>query len=674
MSKPLKIDFHIHTKSTIKDVDFDFDLGTLNQYINEMKLDCIAITNHNIFDKEQFKMISANVNAKVFPGMEVDLEDSHLLVITDINQMSELEEASNQLVAKIVDEKSYISFEEFETIFPKYGDYLLIPHYKKTPRMQQSTIKKFNGLIKCGEVPNSKKFSVAIKDKKNLIPVVFSDFRVKKGAAFPSRYTYVSCLNDGFSNIKCAIEDRNKVSMNLKNKIDEIEYLPNGATISNKLNIIIGTRTSGKTYNIEKIKESFDSESCLYVPQFSLIGSAEETKFEELIKRECSSISEEYYAKYKPLVKKISEIDIENDELLIEEGINSLLDYAENVNIDAYSKTHIFSEVEYSVDDNNIGNDIINSLYKIYNTEWNKDIIDKYIDINNVKKLLLELIEKRKEEKQKNILQKYSNDLIRKIKKELNKQSSTNPPEIMNIIDAFKNKKLIEKSNELFKEIKKTRKIDFQNLNLFDVNIKSNQYNNVSDLKNSLSTKITLKNIFDNFYKKDDLYNYIKGLENLGISRNNICRALVNIEYDIKNKIGEEPSGGEKAEFNLLKEISNAHKYDVLLIDEPEASFDNPFISENIVDIIRSISEKTTVCLTTHNSTLAMMLNPDKIIFTENKNGIHKVYYGSMGDKTFKTVDGEELISYDSILNVLEAGSSVYKEKGRKYESFRNNK
>lgn len=674
MIKPLKIDFHIHTKPTIKDIDFDFDLGTLNQYINEMKLDCIAVTNHNIFDKEQFEMISANVNAKVFPGMEVDLEDSHLLVITDINQVSELEEASNQLITKIIDEKSYISFEEFETIFPNYGDYLLIPHYKKTPRMQQSTIKKFNGLIKCGEVPNSKKFSVVIKDKENLIPVVFSDFRAKKGVGFPSRYTYINCLNDGFSNIKCAIEDRNKVSINLKNKIDEIEYLPNGATISNKLNIIIGTRTSGKTYNIEKIKESFDTDSCLYVPQFSLIGPAEETKFDELIKRECSSISEEYYAKYKPLIKKISEIDIENDELLIEEGLNSLLDYAENANIDAYSKTHIFSEVEYNVADNNIGNDIINSLYKIYNTEWNKDIIDKYIDINNVKKLLLELIEKRKEEKQKNVLQKYSNDLIRKIKKELNKQSSANTPEIMNIIDAFKNKKIIEKSNELFKKIKKTRKIDFQNLNLFDVNIKSNQYNNVSDLKNSLSTKSTLKSIFDNFYKKDDLYNYIKELENLGISKNNICRALVNIEYDIKNKIGEEPSGGEKAEFNLLKEISNAHKYDVLLIDEPEASFDNPFISENIVDIISSISEKTTVCLTTHNSTLAMMLNPDKIIFTENKNGIHKVYYGTMGDKTFKTVDGEEIISYDSILNVLEAGASVYKEKGRKYESFRNNK
>ena len=146
----------------------------------------------------------------------------------------------------------------------------------------------------------------------------------------------------------------------------------------------------------------------------------------------------------------------------------------------------------------------------------------------------------------------------------------------------------------------------------------------------------------------------------------------VQIADDIKNQIGEKPSGGEKAEFNLLKEIANAYKYDVLLIDEPEASFDNPFISENIVDIIKNISEKTTVCITTHNSTLAMMLNPDKIIFTENKKGIHKIYYGTMGDKIFKTVTGEEIISYDKILEVLEAGKEIYIEKGRKYESFRN--
>lgn len=68
--------------------------------------------------------------------------------------------------------------------------------------MQQTTIDKFNDMIKCGEVPNSKKFSVVIKDKNSLIPVVFSDFRPGSGEPMPSKFTYINCLNDGFSNIK----------------------------------------------------------------------------------------------------------------------------------------------------------------------------------------------------------------------------------------------------------------------------------------------------------------------------------------------------------------------------------------------------------------------------------------------------------------------------------------
>ena len=53
----VKVDFHIHTISTLKDSYFDFDINVLNQYINEMEIDCIAITNHNVFDKKQYEEI-----------------------------------------------------------------------------------------------------------------------------------------------------------------------------------------------------------------------------------------------------------------------------------------------------------------------------------------------------------------------------------------------------------------------------------------------------------------------------------------------------------------------------------------------------------------------------------------------------------------------------------------
>ena len=42
-------------------------------YVQTLKLDAIAITNHNIFDKSQFEKIKEKINITVFPGVEVDI-------------------------------------------------------------------------------------------------------------------------------------------------------------------------------------------------------------------------------------------------------------------------------------------------------------------------------------------------------------------------------------------------------------------------------------------------------------------------------------------------------------------------------------------------------------------------------------------------------------------------
>jgi len=43
----IKIDLHIHTKSTKKDADFIFDMDVLKEFVETNDLDVIAITNHN---------------------------------------------------------------------------------------------------------------------------------------------------------------------------------------------------------------------------------------------------------------------------------------------------------------------------------------------------------------------------------------------------------------------------------------------------------------------------------------------------------------------------------------------------------------------------------------------------------------------------------------------------
>ena len=66
-----KIDLHIHTKSTSSDSAFIFDLDRLKEYISNTHIDAIAVTNHNVFDIEQYKLIRDSISIPIFPGIEI---------------------------------------------------------------------------------------------------------------------------------------------------------------------------------------------------------------------------------------------------------------------------------------------------------------------------------------------------------------------------------------------------------------------------------------------------------------------------------------------------------------------------------------------------------------------------------------------------------------------------
>ena len=76
-------------------------------------------------------------------------------------------------------------------------------------------------------------------------------------------------------------------------------------------------------------------------------------------------------------------------------------------------------------------------------------------------------------------------------------------------------------------------------------------------------------------------------------------------------------SGGERSEFNLIQAIRDARNYDMLLVDEPESSFDNVFLKENINIMLKEMSREMPVIIVTHNSTIGASIQPDYIIYTE---------------------------------------------------------
>ena len=148
----------MHTVSTVSDAEFVFSLTKLVEYVDEAALDSIAITNHNIFDLNQYQKISDTLDIVVFPGIEVDVDACHILVIADPRNISEFVVATERVSKKITTADQYISVDEFREIFVAPDNYIVIPHYQKKPEIRDSTLQSLDGWVNCGEVNSVKKF------------------------------------------------------------------------------------------------------------------------------------------------------------------------------------------------------------------------------------------------------------------------------------------------------------------------------------------------------------------------------------------------------------------------------------------------------------------------------------------------------------------------------------
>ena len=129
----------------------------------------------------------------------------------------------------------------------------------------------------------------------------------------------------------------------------------------------------------------------------------------------------------------------------------------------------------------------------------------------------------------------------------------------------------------------------------------------------------------------DNPYSFLQILKNHDkLESSDIHRLFAKITYRILNKDGTDVSGGERSEFRLLQEIKDAQNYDILLLDEPESSFDNKFLNSDVNTIIKSISNQMPVVVVTHNNSVGASINPDYILYaqksTQNGENIYQLF------------------------------------------------
>ncbi|WP_417860273.1 histidinol-phosphatase [Winogradskyella sediminis] len=658
-----KIDFHIHTVQSVSDRHFEFDIESLQEYVNLLKIDCIAITNHNLFDKNQFEEICRKLEIKVFPGIEIDLEGGHLLLISENDILDDFALKCQKVKDLIPTKDDSINYEQLIDIFPNLKDYLLIPHYDKKPNIKPITLEKLGDNIIAGEVTSLRKFKTCIKEVDKLTPLIFSDCRfVKNMPSYPTRQTYLDVEDTTLNAIKGCLYDKTKVFLSKEDGNDFFQATDDGIMLSTSLNVIVGGRSSGKTYTLDKICKNFDNVK--YLRQFSLLQNDKEN-FKKLVTTRHSLVTENYLKEFKDVVLDVNEIDLKFNEISLDKYLSSLKKYASETNsLDTFSKCKLYNETKFTLDNLENLKKLISATETLLETNEYKDIVNKHTTDISLKNLAVELIQKYNELYEQNLKKDWTNNLIESIKDSLKFRSTTTSIEEVDFSKIQSEKIKVQKFIQLVKNVQSEKVIDSKEIRGFKVLAKTKKYTGAGQLKKKSKTTFGFSDAFNNY---ENPYKFLISLQNVGIAETEFYKYFVDIDYRTLNKHGYEVSGGERSEFNLLHEISDALKHDLLLIDEPESSFDNIFLKTEVNELIKEISKEIPVIVVTHNSTIGASINPNHLVFTQKivnaGNVDYKVFFGHPTSKILKSVNGETIKNLDVLLNCLEAGEDAYNQR-----------
>jgi hypothetical protein len=649
----------------------------LNEYVSSAELDAIAITNHDMFDLGQFNQIVEKLDCAVFPGIEINLDKGHLLVISENENLDEFHLKTQAVSEKIKAVGDSLTVDELIHIFGDLNKYLLIPHYAKKPAILGDTLERIEAFISAGEVDSPKKFIRMAKNEAEITPVIFSDVRIKEGMRkFPPRQTYIDCGDLSINALKFSLRDKNKVALSKSEGNSLFQVFDDGQKLSTGLNIVLGSRSSGKTVTLNQISE--DCENVKYIRQFSLVqgdNANYEKQFNADVARKKSIFADEHLSSFKTVLDDVLNIDLGINSRKVENYLATLLKTAEEAEKhDAFSKVALFNETKFEVSVDKALGDLVGSVRQLIENIEYREVIEKHVDVNNLKVLACELIEllwaKAYERKKRNLV----NDVVKDVKNKLQLRTSATQVNDVDLYKVMIEHKKVSKFIQIAKLLQAEKIIFEESIQGFKVVCKQRAFEGAGEIKNISGQKVAFSDAYQEYASP---YNYLITLKgNEALTPSEFYKYFACIEYEILNKDGFKVSGGERSEFRLLQEIKDAQNFDYLLIDEPESSFDNLFLKGEVNQMLREISKTMPVVVVTHNSTVGASINADYIVYTskelDEEGIVYRRYSGHPSDDELCSVDGKKINNFQVTMNSLEAGEDAYVERRGGYESIKN--
>lgn len=711
----MKIDIHVHTKKTKKgDSDLrNIDDIRLKEIISMTDVKILAITNHNHFDLIQFNSFVTNTVGicQIWPGIELDIAENgrraHLLVIVNPKNSIEFNNRVSLLLNGISADSFTIGLMDTVTNFDDL-DAIYIPHYhSKNPSLIDSeidllfdTVSNKKRVLK--EATNSISAGIYISHGHNSIygsdihdwndyqsiAKTLPDLRLP----VESFEQFCLLLEKDDATIDTILSKKIKETIQLNPFDSAAELLE--LDIYDDINILFGSKGTGKTdilralsryYNDAGFKTNvYESSNVKLEVTYDIKGNNYNTSVDCFDIEECS---EELLNVRNATEKSITRISSYNSYFRDEETneISKKIKVRGFASLDESQPQRSFDEIASS-----IGN-IIRFKEKIDSDKVFKSVIGDDLTLE-FDILINKIISKLKTETELRYIDFKSislfNSLISKFAFEVSRKTGQPEKPLTTGFKSYASNRIkIERNlNKILSNI--STKIEPQSVYVGDLGGKGKLYcqtNLVIQNGHFINSEYTpikkvtknpqkftaghLETIYRYLYS-NKLFEKIADLATIENSETITCVSdllLFNRHFTINGK-EYSPSNGESSMVLLHNELKEDK--DIYIIDEPEKSLGNDYISDEIVPLLKEHAQLgKKVIVATHDANIAVRTLPYNSIYRGHDEKGYFTFTGNpfSNNLVCLTKDRVNLNWKNISMKTLEGGEEAFGERGKIY-------
>lgn len=710
----MRIDIHTHTKKCKKgDADTrNISPERFDEIIRLTDVKILAITNHNHFDLNQFEELKNSVEdvCQVWPGIELDVVEEgrrgHLIVIVSPEKASDFEEQVKVALNGVSADNFSISLEDTVKYFDGLDPIYIAHYYAKKPNLTDDDLEKLESFVSnrlriLKEATNSISAGIYISHGHNSI--YGSDVQdwnsyqeIAKG--LPELRLPVESFEQF-----CLLLDKDDVTINtiLNKKTPEpIQLNVFGVAelidlnLYNDINILFGSKGTGKTeilrsiskyYNDLGIKnEVYESSALKLEDVYDLKGTKFNVDVKSLGIDNCSEefqrlrgASEKNITSISTYLRYFSEEETNRiSKNLKVKSFTQLDDSSEKRSFDAIKKYYddfgVFLE---TIESNTylegvIGEDLLKELIEVLSKIIQKlkfEAGNKFLDFrsltffNNLVQTFVSEISKKTGQPQKPIttgFKEYASNRIR-IERDIKHILS-------NISTGIKAEEIYvgnlgEKGHLKCRTELKIQDGTFVNVKFQPVKkVTKNPQKIIANKLQSISKHLYKSTLFEKIseFKQEDNSDSINSIDDLLLFHRYFT---IGGDYYM-------PSNGESSMVLLHNELMQDKE--IYIIDEPERSLGNDYISEVIVPLLKDRARSgKKVIIATHDANIAVRTLPYNSIYREHDALGYYTYQGNPFSNNLSCTnpDKEDIDWKEISMKTLEGGREAFGERGKIY-------